>query len=153
VKAWEHSEFLYRVGQTQLGRFWSLITNQSNNTRENGKVPFVVDRWQLPRGYTTQFLIYVFFCCVFVSFLILVCVFAFLPFLVTTCNKGNKSSEVDSFKNIKVKYQTHLKMAMKAETCSVEQRQLNVRPCTIELHADGSITSKLMYTVAWFVCY
>jgi hypothetical protein len=29
----------YRVGQTQLGSFWSLITNQSNNTRENGKVP------------------------------------------------------------------------------------------------------------------
>jgi hypothetical protein len=38
---------LYRVGQTQLGSFWSSITNQSNNTRENGKVPFVVDRWQL----------------------------------------------------------------------------------------------------------
>jgi hypothetical protein len=38
--------FIYRVGQTQLGSFWSLITNQSNNTRENGKVPFVVDRWQ-----------------------------------------------------------------------------------------------------------
>jgi hypothetical protein len=37
----------YRVGQTQLGSFWSLITNQSNNTRENGKVPFVVDRWLL----------------------------------------------------------------------------------------------------------
>jgi hypothetical protein len=32
---------LYRVGQTQLGSFLSLITNQSNNTRENGKVPFV----------------------------------------------------------------------------------------------------------------
>jgi hypothetical protein len=29
------------VGQTQLGSFWSLMTNQSNNTRENGKVPFV----------------------------------------------------------------------------------------------------------------
>jgi hypothetical protein len=39
---------IYRVGQTQLGSFWSLITNQSNNTQENGKVPFVVDRWQLP---------------------------------------------------------------------------------------------------------
>jgi hypothetical protein len=38
---------LYRVGQTQLGNFLSLITNQSNNTRENGKVPFVVDGWQL----------------------------------------------------------------------------------------------------------
>jgi hypothetical protein len=38
----------YRVGQTQLGSFWSLITNQSNNTQENGKVHFVVDRWQLP---------------------------------------------------------------------------------------------------------
>jgi hypothetical protein len=25
--------------QTQLGSFLSLITNQSNNTRENGKVP------------------------------------------------------------------------------------------------------------------
>jgi hypothetical protein len=37
----------YRVGQTQLSSFWSLITSQSNNTRENGKVPFVVDRWQL----------------------------------------------------------------------------------------------------------
>jgi hypothetical protein len=36
------------VGQTQLGSFWSLITNQSNNTRENGKVHFVVDIWQLP---------------------------------------------------------------------------------------------------------
>jgi hypothetical protein len=35
------------VGQTQLGSFLSLTTNQSNNTRENGKVPFVVDRWQL----------------------------------------------------------------------------------------------------------
>jgi hypothetical protein len=34
----------YRVGQTQLGSFWPLITNHSNNTRENGKVPFVVDR-------------------------------------------------------------------------------------------------------------
>jgi hypothetical protein len=33
------------------------------------------------RGYTMQFLICV-FCCVFVRFLILVCVFAFLPFLV-----------------------------------------------------------------------
>jgi hypothetical protein len=30
----------YRVGQTQLGSFLSLIINQSNNTRENGKVPF-----------------------------------------------------------------------------------------------------------------
>jgi hypothetical protein len=40
----------YRVGQTQLGSFWSLITNQSNNTRENGKVPFVFDRWQLQRS-------------------------------------------------------------------------------------------------------
>jgi hypothetical protein len=30
-----------RVCQTQLGSFWSLITDQSNNTRENGKVPFV----------------------------------------------------------------------------------------------------------------
>jgi hypothetical protein len=36
----------YRVGQTQLGSFWLLITNQSNNTRDNGKVPFVVDRLQ-----------------------------------------------------------------------------------------------------------
>jgi hypothetical protein len=36
---------MYRVGQTQLGSFWPLITNQSNNTRENGKVPFVVDIW------------------------------------------------------------------------------------------------------------
>jgi hypothetical protein len=33
------------VGQTQLGSFLSLITNQSNNTRENGKAPFVVDRF------------------------------------------------------------------------------------------------------------
>jgi hypothetical protein len=41
----------YRVGQTQLGRFWSLIANQSNNTRENGEVPFVVDRWQLPSSH------------------------------------------------------------------------------------------------------
>jgi hypothetical protein len=32
---------LYRVGQTQLGSSWSLTTNQSNNTGENGKVPFV----------------------------------------------------------------------------------------------------------------
>jgi hypothetical protein len=39
----------YRMGQTQLGSFWSLITNQSNNTRENGKVPVVVDRWQRRR--------------------------------------------------------------------------------------------------------
>jgi hypothetical protein len=31
---------IYRVGQTQLGSFSSLITNQSNNTRENGKVHF-----------------------------------------------------------------------------------------------------------------
>jgi hypothetical protein len=30
------------------------------------------------RGYTIQFLICVFFCCVFVNFLILVCVFGFL---------------------------------------------------------------------------
>jgi hypothetical protein len=30
--------FKYRVGQTQLGSFWSLITNQSNNTWENGIV-------------------------------------------------------------------------------------------------------------------
>jgi hypothetical protein len=27
---------------------------------------------------------------------------------------------------------------------SVEQRQLNVRPSTINLHADGNITSKLI---------
>jgi hypothetical protein len=40
---------MYSVGQTQLGSFSSLITNQSNNTRENGKIPLVVDRWQLPR--------------------------------------------------------------------------------------------------------
>jgi hypothetical protein len=53
---------------------------------------------------------FVFFCCVFVSFLILVCVFCFLPFLVVC----------------------------------VEQRQLNVRPSTIKLHADGNITSKLI---------
>jgi hypothetical protein len=33
-------------------------------------------------------------------------VFAFLPFLV------DKSSEADSFRNIKVKHHTHLKMAM-----------------------------------------
>jgi hypothetical protein len=46
---------LYRVGQTQLGSFWSLITNPSNNTRENGKVPFVVDRWQpLEDGHKTE---------------------------------------------------------------------------------------------------
>jgi hypothetical protein len=31
---------------------------------------------------------------------------------ITTCNKGNKSSEADSFRNIKMKYHTHLKMAM-----------------------------------------
>jgi hypothetical protein len=36
----------YRVGQTQLGSFWSLITNQSNNTRENGKVPAAIYRQQ-----------------------------------------------------------------------------------------------------------
>jgi hypothetical protein len=42
--------------QTQLGSFWSIITNQSNNTRQNGKVPFVVDRWQLPDSIR-QFLI------------------------------------------------------------------------------------------------
>jgi hypothetical protein len=31
---------------------------------------------------------------------------------ITTCNKGNRSSEADSFRNIKVKHHTHLKMAM-----------------------------------------
>jgi hypothetical protein len=31
-----------------------------------------------------------------------------------------------------------------AETCSVEQRQLNVRPSTIKLHTDCNITSKLI---------
>jgi hypothetical protein len=41
--------------------------------------------------------------------------------------KGNKSSEADSFRNIKVKHYTLLKMAMWAEACSVEQRKLNVR--------------------------
>jgi hypothetical protein len=35
------ADMFYRVGQTQLGSFSSFITNQSNNTRENGKVPFV----------------------------------------------------------------------------------------------------------------
>jgi hypothetical protein len=35
------------AAQTQAV-FLSLITNQSNNTRENGKLPFVVDKWQLP---------------------------------------------------------------------------------------------------------
>jgi hypothetical protein len=45
---------LYRVGQTQLGSFCSLITNQSNNTGENGKVPFVVDRCLLYRVGQTQ---------------------------------------------------------------------------------------------------
>jgi hypothetical protein len=58
--------------------------------------------------------------------------------------KATKSSEADSFRNIKVKHHTHLKMAMEAETCSVEQRQRNVRPSTIKLHADGNITSKLI---------
>jgi hypothetical protein len=58
------------------------------------------------RGYIMQFIICV-FCCVFVSFLILVCVFAFLP-------------------------------------NTQQQRQLNVRPSTIKLHADGNITSKLI---------
>jgi hypothetical protein len=33
---------------------------------------------------------------------------------------------------------------MYAETYSVEQRQLNVRPSTIKLHADGNITSRLI---------
>jgi hypothetical protein len=33
-------------------------------------------------------------------------------------------------------------------TCSVEQRQLNVRPSTIKLHADGNITSKLIEQIA-----
>jgi hypothetical protein len=42
-----HKRDHLRVRKNQLGSFWSLITNQSNNTRENGKVPFVVDRWQL----------------------------------------------------------------------------------------------------------
>jgi hypothetical protein len=42
-----NTEVTNRVGRTQLGSFCWLITNQSNNTRENGKVPFVVDRWQL----------------------------------------------------------------------------------------------------------
>jgi hypothetical protein len=42
------------VGQTQLGNFLSSITNQSNNTRENGKVPFVVDRWQRAAIYQQQ---------------------------------------------------------------------------------------------------
>jgi hypothetical protein len=52
-----------------------------------------------------------------------------------------------------VKHRTHLKMAMYAETCSVEQRQLNVRPSTIKLHADGNITSKLIGKVAhgWLI--
>jgi hypothetical protein len=36
------------VGQTQLGSFLSLITNQSNNTRANRKLPFVVGRLQRP---------------------------------------------------------------------------------------------------------
>jgi hypothetical protein len=31
---------------------------------------------------------------------------------ITTCNKDNKSSEADSFRDIKVKHFTHLKMAM-----------------------------------------
>jgi hypothetical protein len=31
---------------------------------------------------------------------------------ITTCNKGNKSSEADSFRNKKVKYHTQLKMPM-----------------------------------------
>jgi hypothetical protein len=38
-----------------------------------------------------------------------------------------------------------MKMAMYAETCSVEQRKLNIRPSTIKMHADGNITSKLIY--------
>jgi hypothetical protein len=37
--------------------FLSLITNQSNNTRENGKVPFVVDRWQLQTQLGSFFII------------------------------------------------------------------------------------------------
>jgi hypothetical protein len=36
---WTDYFAVYRVGQTQLGSFWSLKTNQTNNTRENGKVP------------------------------------------------------------------------------------------------------------------
>jgi hypothetical protein len=35
-------------------------------------------------------------------------------------------------------------MARWAETCRVEQQQLNVIPSTIKLHADGNITSKLI---------
>jgi hypothetical protein len=70
--------------------------------------------------------------CFFVVFSLVswfLCACLLLAFLcclsgLTTCNKGNKSSEEDSFRNIKVKHHTHLKMA---ETCSVEQLQLNVR--------------------------
>jgi hypothetical protein len=38
--------------------------------------------------------------------------------------KGKKTSEADSFRHMEIqikKYTTHLKMAMKAETCSVRQ--------------------------------
>jgi hypothetical protein len=35
VEGWD--PWNIQVGQTQLGSFWSLMTNQSNNTRENGK--------------------------------------------------------------------------------------------------------------------
>jgi hypothetical protein len=54
---------------------------------------------------------------------------------VTTWKKAKKGSEAESFKHMKIKYPTHLEMAMQAETCGE-----TVKTNTIKLHADGNIT-------------
>jgi hypothetical protein len=56
--------------------------------------------------------------------------------------KSEKGNEAESFKHMKIKYPTHMKMAMLAETCSQ-----TVKTNTIKLHADGNITCNTLWTI------
>jgi hypothetical protein len=56
--------------------------------------------------------------------------------------KAEKSSEAEFFKHMKIKYHTHLKMAMKAETYSE-----TVKTITIKLHTDRNLQYPLNNTV------
>jgi hypothetical protein len=63
---------------------------------------------------------------------------------VTTCKKEQQKQRSRFLQEYKSKTSYTPEDGHVGRKCSVEQRQLNARPSTIKLHADGNLTSKLI---------
>jgi hypothetical protein len=63
---------------------------------------------------------------------------------ITTCKKRQQKQRSRFVQEYKSETSYTPEDGLYAETCSVEQRQLNVRPSTIKLHADGNIPQNLL---------